>query len=121
MIQWLTVFIGGGLGSMCRFAISKWIPIGSSAFPWATLLANILSCTVLGVVFYYFIQRGNFPENLKILILVGFCGGFSTFSTFSFETLQLIQKGQALLAVAYVVISVLSCLGVFILIRKLLG
>ena len=119
MKEWLAVFIGGGVGSLCRYALSRWIPPATSGFPWATLLANILSCTVLGVVFFYFIQKQNFPDNFKLLILVGFCGGFSTFSTFSFETLQLIQKGQWLLALCYVGISVLSCLGVFIIIRNL--
>ncbi|MEL6191141.1 MAG: fluoride efflux transporter CrcB [Bacteroidota bacterium] len=118
MMEWLAVFMGGGLGSMLRFGLSKWIGTAESGFPIATLAANILSCVVLGFAWIYFAKNTNFPAAYKSLILVGFCGGFSTFSTFSFETLKLIQAGEWLLAAIYVLLSISSCLLILWLITK---
>lgn len=117
-MEWLAVFVGGGTGSMLRFGISKWIGTTETGFPIATLAANILSCVVLGFAWIYFVKNTNFPPPYKSLILVGFCGGFSTFSTFSFETLKLFQAGEWLLGALYVLISVSSCLVILWLIGK---
>jgi len=109
-MQYLMVFIGGGLGSLCRFGIAKWIAPYQLIFPYATLFANILSCIVLGYLVQLNLNSGV-PQNLKWLIMVGFCGGFSTFSTFSSETFQLFQNGQIGYAFLNIGGSVLVCLA----------
>ena len=106
----LAIFIGGGLGSVSRFAISI---LGSKLFdgkfPTGTLLANLLSCIVLGFLVGAFQDKVN-SEELRALLILGFCGGFRTFSTFSLETLNLMKAGQYWMAALNVIISVLACL-----------
>lgn len=108
-MQFLLVFIGGGLGSLCRFGIAKMVAPYEPTFPHATLLANILSCILLG----FLIQlsfRNQISDTYKWLIMTGFCGGFSTFSTFSGESFQLFQNGQILLALLNIFGSIAICL-----------
>lgn len=106
----LAVFVGGGVGSVLRYAISYWVGAHASGFPTATLLANFLSCIVLGLGWFFFAEALNLNMAYKLMVLVGFCGGFSTFSTFSLETLKLLQAGQWALAALYVAFSILLCI-----------
>ena len=106
----LAIFLGGGLGSVSRYGVSKLVMIiWKGQFPLGTLLANLLSCIVMGLAINYFSDKINSQE-LKAFILIGFCGGFSTFSTFSKETLDLMQSGNYSIAIANIVISVLFCI-----------
>ncbi|HMQ48312.1 MAG TPA: fluoride efflux transporter CrcB [Saprospiraceae bacterium] len=109
MNTWLLVFLGGGIGSICRFAIAQLLGTLSLHFPWATLFANLISCLVLGYLLGLS-GRGLMDQNLKYLLMTGFCGGFSTFSTFSGETLGLFQKGQPELGLLNIGLSVALCL-----------
>jgi CrcB protein len=106
-MQILLVFIGGGLGSVCRFAISAFaVRYYPSTFPWGTLWANLLACLILGVLVGLSV-RNLLPPPYRFLLMSGFCGGFSTFSTFSNETLGLLQSGQYAQAAANVLLSLL--------------
>ncbi|MEM6628593.1 MAG: fluoride efflux transporter CrcB [Bacteroidota bacterium] len=110
MSNWIAVFLGGGLGSCCRYALSLWFPPKPLSFPFATLAANVLSCVVLGLAARYFLPKVPLHESWKLLVMVGFCGGFSTFSTFSRESLLLMQQGAALQAAFYILLSISSCI-----------
>lgn len=108
MYNYLLVFIGGGLGSMCRFGLAQLCKPYQFSFPFATFLANTLSCIVLG--FLVGMSLKTEANNIqKFLLMTGFCGGFSTFSTFSNESFQLFQGGQTSYALATVVLNLLIC------------
>jgi CrcB protein len=112
MIAYLWVFIGGGLGSMCRFGISQIFSSSNSAFPWGTFVANAISCIVLGYLLGIMLKEPLSPM-WKLLLATGFCGGFSTFSTFSGDTLLLFQSGQhtyAMLNIAGSILMGLLCI-----------
>ena len=80
-----------------------------TTFPIATLISNVLSCLIIGIALSVFAAKLQ-DNNLRMFIVVGFCGGFSTFSTFSLETLELFRRGEIVIGAANVVVSVALCI-----------
>ena len=115
----LFVFIGGGLGSAARFGISLLLAnISKPVFPVATLCSNVLSCAVLGLTVFLLGEKMNTEMPLRLLIITGFCGGFSTFSAFSYETAELMKSGNVAYAIVNVLLSVSVCLGIIYLFTR---
>ena len=115
MKELLLVFGGGGLGSVSRFLIGKCYPAGLSVFPWGTLSANFLSCVVFGAVLMLGVEKINLSYSLKLLLITGFCGGFSTYSSFTFETVDLFKHGNTGLALTNIVANfALSVAGLYL-------
>ncbi|WP_329804931.1 fluoride efflux transporter CrcB [Flavobacterium facile] len=102
----LLVLLGGGFGSVARYLLSYFFTKNNTSnFPWATFIANSLGCLIIGLLFGY-IQKNNLQnETLKLLLITGFCGGFTTFSTFSLENIQFIQNQNYNLAIIYTLAS----------------
>ena len=99
----MLVALGGAVGSVARYLVSRALN-GTllAAFPLGTLTANVLGCLVIGLVCGLADGGGTrLDADLKLLLTVGFCGGFTTFSTFMNESLTLIKTGDALLAAVY--------------------
>ncbi|MEO0339292.1 MAG: fluoride efflux transporter CrcB [Bacteroidota bacterium] len=114
------VFLGGGLGSVCRYGIAKLLAHHEFTFPWATLIANILACIILGLL-VALNAKGVLKPNLQYLLMTGFCGGFSTFSTFAYENFQLLENGMTNYAIGNIAISLILGLGGIYLGLKLGG
>ncbi|NND33850.1 MAG: fluoride efflux transporter CrcB [Saprospiraceae bacterium] len=114
-MEWLAVFLGGGLGSLARFGIAKVLQQRHWDFAWATLLANVISCVILGILITNLTKSA---PAVRIFWIVGFCGGFSTFSTFTAETFQFFQSGNYLYGAVNIIASLVVCLiGLFIGLR----
>jgi fluoride exporter len=118
----LLVFIGGGLGSLLRFLISRFVVTTiESSFPIATLGINIIGCFLIGVILTLS-KAGNINMALTIFLATGFCGGFTTFSTFAYENNTLIEFRQFASVALYISLSVVAGLMAtyfgIVLIRK---
>lgn len=114
MLNIISIFIGGGLGSVLRYLVN--ITFGKSALcencalPLATLSVNIIGSFLLGFLYSFFIQKTGFSPNIKLALTVGFCGGLTTFSTFSTEAYDLLKNGEFLTSLGYILLSVIICI-----------
>lgn len=104
--QLILVGVGGSIGSIFRFLISR-IPFSQGPFPWATFIVNIAGCFIIGLLIGLSFKYSFLDENMRLLFVTGFCGGFTTFSTFSLENVLLYQSGNYLALVLYITLSVI--------------
>ena len=108
---YLLIALGGAAGSLLRYLVGGAVQrMSASGFPVGTMVVNVSGCFIIGVLVRQFLNLQLSPE-LRALLIVGFCGGFTTFSTFSAETLGLIEGGEYGRAAGYVVLSVTLCLA----------
>ena len=108
----IMIFLGGGLGSVFRYGVGRWIgTLHTNYFPFGTLAANILACLLLGLLVGLAEHKQLLSPSARLFWAAGFCGGFSTFSTFSHETLSLFQSGYSGATLLYIGMSLALCLG----------
>ena len=111
-MNYFWIFLGGGLGSIARFAGSDLITrhFGES-FPWGTLLVNITGSLVIGFFATLTDTEGRWlvAPSAREFVMIGVCGGYTTFSSFSLQTLNLVRGGQWFYAASNAVLSVLCC------------
>ncbi|EJZ21687.1 fluoride efflux transporter CrcB [Rhizobium sp. Pop5] len=115
MIQALLVAVGGAIGSVLRYYVGQWaLKLMGPAFPWGTLAVNVVGCFVIGVFAELIARKFNASMELRLLLITGFLGGFTTFSAFSLDAISLFERGEAVAGGAYIVASVgLSMAAVF--------
>ena len=112
MFYILLVAIGGATGSVARYltglAMTRLL---GPAFPWGTITVNIVGSFAIGILTELVARKFAAPMEMRLLLVVGFLGGFTTFSSFSLDTMALAERGAILAAFGYVVASVLLSLG----------
>jgi fluoride exporter len=114
-MNYLLVFIGGGLGSSLRHTINvvcaRYL---GTAFPYHTFIINITGSIVMGLIAGYLAFKGEAALPWRLFLMTGILGGYTTFSAFSLDTAVLYERGEIGLALLYVLGSVvLSILGLF--------
>jgi CrcB protein len=102
------VAVGGIVGTVARYGLSRWLPAGSG-FPWGTFLANLAGAAVLGALLQQLSRRGDDTgtrRDLRLLVGTGFCGGLTTYSTFAVEADLLFRAHRVGLGLGYLVATV---------------
>lgn len=99
---------GGAVGSVLRYYSGQFISKNyPSQIPLGTLIVNLLGCLLIGILLGYFAKNQGLSNEWKLLLITGFCGGYTTFSTFAAENITLIQNQQVSQAILYIGLSVL--------------
>jgi CrcB protein len=123
-MNYLIVFLGGGIGSMLRHGVNvlsaRWF---GAAFPYGTLTVNVTGSIVMGLLAGYFAFKGDTAQSWRLFLMTGILGGYTTFSAFSLDAILLYERGQIVQALIYVAASgAVSIFGLFaglMLIRQL--
>ena len=111
----LAVAAGGALGSVARYLVG----VGSTKllgleFPWGTLIINVAGSFLIGAFVEMFALKWDLPQEARVFLTVGICGGFTTFSTFSLDAYTLVERGAWWPAAAYVVASVVLSIAALV-------
>src|ERR1700744_5371738 len=112
-MSYLWVTIGSALGGLLRYAITRLTLTASAGFPYGTVLINVLGSFVIGYFGTLTLQSGRYPasDNLRLFVMVGICGGFTTFSSFSLQTFDLMRSGLWVKPAVNVLLSVTLCVA----------
>ena len=117
--NFLIVGLGGAVGSMLRYGVQRILQVqGTATFPTGTLLVNIAGCFLIGILWSMISRSLTWNEEMKLLLMTGFCGGFTTFSAFTLEGIGLLKENKTALFLIYLTASVVGgLLATFIGIR----
>lgn len=103
----LAVAGGAAVGAVARYLLGAWITARAGGhFPYGTLTINLIGCLLIGVILTLAAEHIKLSETLRLLLVTGLLGGFTTFSSFGYETFSLLVRGQLAAALAYVLLSV---------------
>ena len=112
-MNFLWVGLGGAVGSIARY----WVGLAvarhlGEAFPWGTFLINVTGSFIIAFFGALTVPQGphTVPPEMRLFVMVGFCGGYTTFSSFSLQTVDLLRGGENLAALGYVVGSAVLCI-----------
>jgi fluoride exporter len=104
----LLVFVGGGLGAAARHGVNSFSGVlFGTRYPWGTFLINVLGSLLIGVLAEWFALQSQASANLRLFLVTGILGGFTTFSAFSLEVGLLHERGATVAALAYAALSVI--------------
>lgn len=107
MWNYVAVALGGVVGCCARYGVTQAVQLFyGKSFPLATLIINVFGCLAMGFLFYLTLERVSVSPSLRVAILTGVLGGFTTFSTFAMEALLLAEDGETTYAVSYILLSV---------------
>jgi CrcB protein len=112
---WYVAF-GSAVGGVLRYLLGGWVQerVGTT-FPIQTLLINVTGSFLLGFLQHYALDTTAISPEVRTMLTIGFCGGYTTFSTFSFETVRMLEDGDWRRAVLYITLSVTLTVGAAVL------
>ena len=110
MSIYFAIALGGSLGAISRYWVStatySWL---GSNFPYGTLMVNVTGSLVMGFLTVVLVQRFDVSDEVRLGLIVGFLGSFTTFSAFSIDTIHWIENGALIKALVYILVSVIAC------------
>ncbi len=107
-MAYLLAALGGALGALGRWAVAEALPPRDGGWPWATLSVNLVGCLVIGALYAFLAGRSPEPGWVRPFVGVGVLGGFTTYSAFAVEVVGLVDDRAVLVAVGYVLASVVG-------------
>ena len=112
MNQVLLVALGGAFGSVCRYLVGLGaLRLMGPSFPWGTLTVNVAGSFAIGVLAELIVARFGASAELRLLLITGFLGGFTTFSAFALDAVALFERGASLAATSYLVVSIVASIA----------
>lgn len=110
MSIYISIALGGSLGAISRYWVStatySWL---GNNFPYGTLMVNVTGSLMMGFLTVVLVQRFDVSDEVRLALIVGFLGSFTTFSTFSMDTIHWIESGAVIKALTYILVSVTAC------------
>jgi CrcB protein len=100
------IALAGAAGALARWGLNSWFGPRFPSFPMGTLVINVTGSFVIGLLFVGLVERGVGSDTLRLALLTGFLGAYTTFSTFSLETFRLLEQGELRAAITNIVLSV---------------
>ena len=112
MNRYLLVMLGAALGGLARYVVGNAViqrftaRFPENVFPLGTLIVNITGCFAIGVLMTVFVDRGDPNPNLRLLLVTGLLGGYTTFSAFGWESFEALEKEEIWIGLANIVLSI---------------
>ena len=111
MARFLLICVGGAVGTGARYLFSTAMTRAFGNFPFGTLGVNVIGSFLASVVMVLALEKSALSPDLRLIVVTGGLGGFTTYSSFNYETLHLAQSGATSLAVVNVLVTVVACLA----------
>lgn len=110
---YIALVLAGGFGALLRYLIGRSaINLGWTGLPFGTLIANLVGCFLIGFLSWMLIHRWQLSQEVQVVVITGFLGGFTTFSAFSLETVKMLEQGEPYYVIGYVLMKVVLCISV---------
>ena len=109
MTNILVIALGGAIGSVIRYLVANSVDLAPGKFPFLTLSINAIGSFLMGIAFVLLVEKNLFSSEIRDFVIIGFLSAFTTFSTFAFEVYFLFQNQNIMLALLYIILSVLLC------------
>ena len=114
MAKYVELIIGGSVGTISRYLLGGFVySISGTSFPYGTLVINLLGCFIIGFLSTMAEEKFLLGSNVRVMLMVGFCGAFTTFSTLIFETNNLVRDGEMIRAFTNLAVSIIAGLILF--------